>query len=85
MSAADDYPLLGMTATLTPCTNECRHDHCARWRQTSAALDEIDQLRGAQQSANRWAHKATLLVLWIKENCTPEQAEAARAASQAPE
>ncbi len=37
----------------------------------------------ANDRANRWAYKMTLLVGWVKNNCTPEQVAAARAASLA--
>ena len=40
-------------------------------------------LAEARDSANRWAYKMTLLVGWVKNNCTPEQVTAARAASLA--
>lgn len=50
------------------------------------AADEIWRLQGEvarnRESANAWAYKMTLLVGWVKANCTPEQAAEARAASQ---
>lgn len=49
------------------------------------AADEITRLQReldiTRNSANNWAYKMTLLVGWVRANCTPEQITDARAAS----
>jgi len=88
--AKGDYPL-----ALAEMRWEAMCDEIDRHRDQAAAvanaIHEVNamndalaaDLAAAEDRANRWAYKMTLLVGWVKNNCTPEQVTAARAASLA--
>jgi hypothetical protein len=54
----------------------CATQHVDRDEIIGRLVLDLDE---ARDSANRWAYKMTLLVGWVRNNCTPEQVAAARA------